>query len=184
MVVWNRLPKSWKLGEKWRNCTVECDEITSRHTKHANQCKTDFRNLPDMLNPVHQAVVRHVAKVWKRLLLWLWPRIFRRSICHFADFDVHGLPKMSDWLSKLMTSCLRKKLYSQARNRHDRTSFSHWACLILSWQERKVIGRNMNLLRPSHCNWVNIGNLWTLHLRVLTITIQVCWKAPCVPESH
>ena len=86
MVVWNRLPKSWKLGEKWRNCTVECDEITSRHTKHANQCKTDFRNLPDMLNPVHQAVVRHVAKVWKRLLLWLWPRIFRRSICHFADF--------------------------------------------------------------------------------------------------
>lgn len=109
MVVWNRLPKSWKLGEKWRNCTVECDEITSRHTKHANQCKTDFRNLPDMLNPVHQAVVRHVAKVRKRLLLWLWPRIFRRSICHFADFDVHGLPKMSGWLSKLMTSCLRKK---------------------------------------------------------------------------
>lgn len=39
MVVWNRLPKSWKLGEKWRYCTVECDEITSRHTKHANRCK-------------------------------------------------------------------------------------------------------------------------------------------------
>ncbi len=104
-----------------------------------------------LLNPVRQALVGQVPKFRKRLWLWLrlWPYISWCSICQSADFNVHGLSRISKKAILLLREGMKiLEVHGQMQQCHSYT-------ILTGWPPRRV-SLAMQAWLPCSLCWLSV----------------------------